>query len=296
MIGIMGNEFFGKRIVKALSGKANVIFLYSSLDDLSFIKKIKNVRVIHFIGSPTVSTHGVLTLLRLKMAKKKIIVHWVGADSWLANKKFHLKVYSQLLKNKIELHIAIEKEIARKLESLGIKSITYPLPVATHYNLEPLPSKKQILVYAPDEEEYYWKRFNGDLIKRIVREFPEVTFIILRNSGKYFSEQNVKCFKWVENMKKMYQESLGMIRISEHDGFPGTMVEALSMGRHFVYSQEFPYCKKATNFEELKKAIEEIINEPKLNIDGKNYIEKEYGLDKIAKGLVDIYKKYGFIE
>lgn len=292
----MGNEFFGKRMLESFNGKIDAVFLYPSLKDLNFGKKIENVKVIHFIGSPTVSTHGLLTLLKLKMLKKKIIVHWVGADSWLANKKFHLKLYSKLFKNKIELHISIEKEIAKRLELLGIKSIIYPLPVATHYNLEPLPLKKQILVYAPDKEDYYWKRFNGELIKRIVNEFPNVSFIILKNSGKKFSEPNVKCFTWVKDMKKMYKNSLGMIRISEHDGFPGTIVETLSMGRYFVYSQEFPFCKKATNFDELKKSIKEIINESKLNVSGREYVEKEYGLDSIAEGLIKIYKQYKLIK
>lgn len=67
----MGNEFFGKRIVEALNGKIDSVFLYTSLHDLRFRKKIEKIDIIHFIGSPTVSLHGVLTLLRLKSWEKK---------------------------------------------------------------------------------------------------------------------------------------------------------------------------------------------------------------------------------
>ena len=97
----MGNDFFGKKIVEALDGKIDAAFFYTSLHDFGFKEKITDVDIIHFIGSPTVSTHGVLTLLRLKIWNKKIIVHWVGADSWLATNKILPKIYTKILKNKI---------------------------------------------------------------------------------------------------------------------------------------------------------------------------------------------------
>ena len=181
MIGIMGNDFFGKKMVAALSNKIPIIFLYASLKDPKFKEKIRDVKIIHYIGSPTVSFSGVI-----------------------------------------------------------IDSIIHPLPVATHFQIEPLQTKKQVLVYAPDITEYYWIRFNGDIIKKIVKEFTDVHFIILRNSGKHFDEPNVECHEWIEDMKEIYKKITVVVRISTHDGQPGTIIEALSMGRHFIFSQEFP--------------------------------------------------------
>ena len=91
-------------------------------------------------------------------------------------------------------------------------------------------------------------------------------------------------------MEEMYKKVISVIRISTHDGQPGTIVETLSMGRHFIFSQEFPFCKKATNFKELKNAINEIFDKPKLNIDGSKYVNEEYGIEKISSGLEKIYK------
>lgn len=290
MIGIMGNEFFGKRIVKALNGKIDSVFLYTSLHDLRFRKKIEKIDIIHFIGSPTVSLHGVLTLLRLKLWGKKIIIHWVGADSWLATNKILPKIYTKILKNKIDKHIAIEKTLSNRIKNIGINNIIHPLPVAIHYSIQPLPKEKRILVYAPDNTEYYWKRFNGEIIKKIVKEFKDIEFIILRNSGKHFTESNVTCYNWIDDMKEIYQKVVGVIRISNHDGQPGTIIEALSMGRQFIYSQPFPFCKTATNFEELKIVLNKVIEKPKLNTDGAKYVNEEYNIDKIANGLVKIYQ------
>jgi len=291
MIGIMGNDFFGKRIVNILNEKNSAVFLYPSLKDFGYGKKIERVKIIHYIGSPTVSFHGVLTLIRLRIYGKKIIVHWIGADSWMAGNNFFPKIFTKLLKNQISLHIAIEKALSKRIEKLGIDNIIHPLPVASHYKIEPLPKKKSVLVYAPDMTEYYWTRFNGDMIKKIVNEFKDTHFIIVRNSGKYFDEPNTECHEWIENMEEIYKKIIVVVRISTHDGQPGTIIESLSMGRHFIFSQEFPFCKKATNYEEVKNALKEILDEPKLNVEGAKFVNDEYSAEKIALGLEEIYKK-----
>ena len=260
MIGIMGNDFFGKKMVAALSNKIPIIFLYASLKDPKFKEKIRDVKIIHYIGSPTVSFSGVISLIRLKLYGKKIIVHWIGADSWMATNNFFPNLFTKLLKNQLSLHVSIDKI--------------------------------QVLVYAPDITEYYWIRFNGYIIKKIVKEFTDVHFIILRNSGKHFDEPNVECHEWIEDMKEIYKKITVVVRISTHDGQPGTIIEALSMGRHFIFSQEFPFCKKATNFGEVKSALQEILDEPKLNIEGSKFVNEEYSIQKIATGLEKIYKNY----
>ena len=131
---------------------------------------------------------------------------------------------------------------------------------------------------------------NDELIKKIVNEFKDIHFIIIRNSGKYFNESNVECYEWVDDMEEMYKKTIAVIRISTHDGQPGTIIETLSMGRHFIFSQEFPFCKNATNFEELKNAINNIFEKPTLNIEGSEYVNEKYSIEKISSGLEKIYK------
>jgi len=291
MIGIIGNEFFGKRIVDALNKKMTAEYLYPSLHDFGFKNKIKNIEIIHFIGSPTVTTHGVVTLFRFKLWNKKIIVHWIGADSWLATHNLMAKFYTKILKHKIDVHICIEKELTKRIKPLGIDAIVHPLPVATHFTLQPLPKEKNVMIYAPDENEYYWKRFNGDMIIKLVKEFPKVNFYIMRNSGKYFDVPNVTCFRWVKDMQEIYKKVIACVRISTHDGQPGTIIESLSMGRQVIYSQEFPFCKTATTYNELKKELKEILENPTLNVEGAEYVNEHYNLNKITEGLVAIYKK-----
>ena len=290
MIGIIGNKFFGPRIVENLQKKIKAVYLYPSLHDLRFKRKIENLEIIHFIGSPTASLHGVLTLSRLRLWKKKIIVHWIGGDAWQVTNKKRFRLYTKLCKNKIDLHLADDERLSSMLTKVGINAIVQPLPVANHYKLEPLPTEKNFLVYLPDETQYWWERFNGKIIKKIVREFPEINFIIIKNSGKFFNERNVKCFKWVDDIHTIYKNVIGMIRIPTHDGLPGTMIELLSMGRYCIYSEKLPYCYKANTFEELKNVINEILKKPMLNVEGSKYVNEKYNLDKIIKNLIEFYR------
>jgi hypothetical protein len=290
MIGIIGNKFFGTRIVENLEKKIKVVYLYPSLHDLKFKKKIEKVEIIHFIGSPIASLHGVLTLIRFRMWGKKIIVHWIGGDAWQVSSKKKFKVYTKLCKKKIDLHLVDDERLGIMLKKVGINSTVQPLPVANHYELEPLPNEKKILVYLPDDTKYWWNRFNGDIIKQIVNEFPKINFIIIKNSGKFFNESNVKCYKWIDDLESIYKNVIGMIRIPTHDGLPGTMVELLSMGRYFIYSEKLPYCYKAKTFEELKNVINEIIIDPKLNVEGAKYVNEKYNLNHIIENLINFYE------
>ncbi len=290
MIGITGNKFFGPRIVDNLKTKIGAEYFSPSLHDLRFKKKIEKLKIIHFIGSPTASLHGVLTLIRLRMWKKKIVVHWIGGDAWQVTNKKTLRLYTNLCKDKIDLHLADDERLASLLTKVGIDAAVQPLPVANLYELEPLPTEKKFLVYLPDETPYWWNRFNGEIIKKIVIEFPSINFIIIKNSGKFFNEHNVKCYKWVDDLHTIYKDVIGMIRIPIQDGLPGTMVELLSMGRHFIYSEKFPHCYKADTFEELKNAINEIVTNTKLNKRGSEYVNEKYNQDHITENLINFYE------
>ena len=224
MIGIIGNKFFGPRIVENLGKKIEAVYLYPSLHDINFKNKIKNVKIIHFIGSPTVSLHGVLTLMRFRKWNKKIIVHWIGGDAWQATNKNRFKWYTSLCKNKIDLHLADDNRLALMINKLNINAKVQALPVARHYNLEPLPKEKNILVYLPDETEYFWNRFNGDIIKKIVKDFPEVNFTIIKNSGRYFDEDNVKCYEWVNNIEEYYRAHRRVAGFATRSGCRGVAV------------------------------------------------------------------------
>jgi len=291
MIAILGAERPGNKIVNRLkSKKIDAIVITPSLHDINFKKKIKKHDIIHFIGSPTVTFHGLLTLFRFKLWKKKIVVTWRGSDVLMAKTKSFYRFSSKFFQSLIDVNNALAPHLIEELEKIGVKTKLQPNPTFKLFKIRDLPNEKRFAVYLPDKMGYQWEFFQGSIIKKIVKEFPDIEFIITANSGKNFPEKNVKCLDWVEDMEEVYSNVLGVIRLPKHDGLSNTILEATSMGRIVIASSvNFSFCKIAKNYEEVKNHIKEILKNPVLNVEGSKYIHKNYDIEKITSELITIY-------
>jgi len=291
MIGEIGGGIFSKRIVEELN-KCGIesILITPSLKDFNFKNKLKDFPVIHFTGSPTVSLVGIISLYRFKNWKKKIVVSWIGFDIRKVKNNWFWRLTSKILIKKIDVHITDDEFVAKELNELGIPAKSQPLPVYKIYSITSLSPLKQILVYLPDETINDFELYQGEMIKKLVKEFTNVNFLITRNSGKFFkNEKNAKCILWVDDMKKIYESSLAVIRLPKHDATGATIIETLSMGRVMIASEtNFPYCEIINNYDELKQCVEKIIKNPKLNIDGSQYVHENYNNSRLANELIKI--------
>jgi len=293
MVAILGAKYPGNRIVNRLNKKEfNAIFVTPSLHDRKFKEKLAAHNVIHYIGSPTVSIHGILTLIRFKIWKKKILVTWRGSDVLIANKNIFYRFLSKNFQFLVNMNTTLSQKLVDELKKIGIKAKLQPNPVYTLYNICELPADKRVAVYLPDSSDYRWNFYQGDIIKKMVNDFPDVEFIILGNKGKRFTEQNVKCFEWIENMEDIYKQVGVVVRLPLHDGLSNTILEATSMGRHVIASSvNFSFCKIASNYQEVKKYLEDLLENPTLNNEGSDFVHKNYNLEKITNELMEIYRE-----
>jgi hypothetical protein len=234
-----------------------------------------------------VTLGGTRTVQTLKKSGKKIIVHWIGTDVHNAitsyKSKFLVKRYHRL----VDLNLAVSPALVRELGSIGISASEIPLPVFRLYKPQPIQADKKILVYLPDSRNDFFRK---PVIDKVIDSHPQLKFVILPNSGiDYSDKKNVVCIKWTDDMEKILGETSVFIRLPMHDGLPNSVIEALSMGRHVVYSHEFPYCRFATSAEKVSSEIKRLIDEP-LNFDGSDYVWKTFDKDKIKKSLVEVYR------
>jgi len=293
MVAILGAKYPGERIVNKLKSKnVNVIFVTPSLRDIKFKKKLSTHKVIHYIGSPTVTFLGLLTLIRFKIWKKKILVTWRGSDVLIANTKPIFRFFTKTFQPLIDVNTALSEALVEELNGIGIKAKLQPNPVYTLYELQELPSEKKVAVYLPDKLDYQWNFYQGNMIKKLVNEFPEVSFIIIGNKGKNFTEKNVKCLGWVENTEEIYKQVRAVVRLPLHDGLSNTILEATSMGRTVIASSvNFSFCKIANNYEEVKKHLHDTLEKPILNVEGSKFVHKNYDCEKITNELISIYNE-----
>lgn len=293
MVAILGGKLPTKKIAKELLDRnVNVIIITPSLKNLKFRETLRDHKVIHFLGSPTVSIVGIITLIRFKIWNKKIVVTWRGTDILMAKKNPFFRIMSRLFQSLIDVNNSLSEHSIEELKSIGIKTKFQPNPTFKLYKLREIPKTNKIAVYLPDSSEKEWSFYQGDLIKKLVNEFTEIEFIIIKNSGKNFDEKNVKCYEWIENMEELYSKVIGIIRIPIHDAIGNTIVEAISMGRNVIASAvKFPYCIIIENYDELKTNLEKLIKNPSLNIDGSQFVHEKYDKEKIIKEMITIYEE-----
>ncbi len=293
MVIILGSPRAAPRLVKHMKNYGiNAVYTSPSLRDINFKKKIRSHKVIHYIGSPTVTLHGILTLLRFKIWKKKVIVSWRGTDVVIANKKIIFRILTRIFQSFIDYNSALAPHLVAELEQIGVKTVVTPIPTFSLYKIRELPSQKKVAVYLPDKFSYQWDWFQGNLIKKIIKEFPDVEFIITANSGKNFSEKNVRCIDWTEKMEEVYAQVQAVIRLPFHDGLSCTILETVSMGRKMIaWNVVFPFCKVAKNYEDVKKYLKEVLENPILDVNNSQYVHKKYEKEKITQDLIAVYNK-----
>jgi len=289
-IAITGNEFFAKRIVNELK-KIQIEANYSSLPrNISNLKsKFRPYAITHFVGSPTVSK-DLVKLFFLKLYGKKIVVNWIGYDVRRIKKSRLRKIMGLIGNLFTDVNIATAENLTNDLNKNGIQTRFQPIPVYSIYQLENLPDEKRVAVYLPDNYLNISEFYQGSIVKKLVNAFPEIEFLILKNSGKTFSKPNVKCFEWCGDMEKIYRQVKVVIRLPLEDGTSGTVIEALSMGRYVIASNTLlPYCELIHSYEEAKIALARAIEKTKANEKGSEYVKENFSSQKLSNDLIDIY-------
>lgn len=198
--------------------------------------------LVYAIGS-SVRSRGPLDLVA--RAGKQIVMHWVGTDVQDALEAWHARCVSERLLTGA-VHAVDAAWLAGELRLLGLRAEEHPLPVniATG-EPAPLPDEFRVLVYLPGRPHAAYD-VEGTLAA--MRALPGVPFLV---AGGYTGElpSNARALGFVEDMDPVYRDASAVLRLTHHDGLSHTVVEALSYGRHVVWSRPFPGVLAATGAE-----------------------------------------------
>jgi len=233
-----------------------------------------------------VTLGGLRTVQTLKKAGKKIIVHWIGTDSYNATTNIKSKFIAKRYKGLADIHLA-NPRLVDELDSIGIKPIPLPLPVFRIFEPKPLPHETRVLVYLPDSRKDFFRK---QVIDKVIESFPKLNFVILPYSASdYLNKSNVTSIPWADDMESIFSDTSIFIRLPMHDGLGHSVIEALSMGRYVIYSHEFPHCKQAVSIEQVNESLCTLITKSSPNNEGSSYVRSEYNKDKIREQLTKIY-------
>lgn len=166
--------------------------------------------------------------------------YWIGTDVQGLVRDADAGSWPNWLENELarSAHAAVSENLVKELALIGVTADMLPHPpinAATGFDVPPLPAQFSVLTYIPDARREF---YGASAILDAARRLPGVDFRVLGGTGQAGSPPNVEYLGWVHDLDRRYAESACVVRMVEHDGCGGTVLEALSYGRPVIYSQD----------------------------------------------------------
>ena len=224
-----------------------------------------------------------------KLAKKKTLCHWVGSDSLLAIKNKKRRIQTKLFSRYVDIHVAVSERIKEELSEIGYESI-----VLFHgSDIEPehmaLPKKHAALIYFTEDRE---KLYGLKRIIAISKIFTEIDYYFIghfdtERYSELYPQKNLHFLGFV-NLEELWPKITVVIRMTEHDGFPKTMVEAYSKGRYAIHNYPLPGVIHCQTDDDVIRELKKIVDENQINKDGIKLFEEQFHFDKFLKKFEEI--------
>ena len=222
----------------------------SRLEVLTAINTIAWCDVWYSIGSPITDrwVHWASRVL-----KKPHVVHWVGSDiAWLGE---HAAIRAAL-GTPLVSHLAEVEWTAAQLREQGLQARIAPLPPRQRNGtVRPLPAQFTVMLYVPrTRADFYGRQSFRQLMKRLADkpiryvvvgggEIEPIPGIQLENLG------------WMDSLDPVYQRASVLIRNTPRDGLSLMVLEALSYGRHVLWTQHFPFTTEIHSYSDMEREI-----------------------------------------
>lgn len=188
---------------------------------------------------------------------RPLIRWWVGSDVLYCLCEPETCAGAQLTDRLSVKNIAVAPHLVTELSSIGIKARTIPSvvePVFSRATVTDAPPPGAILVYLPASRAAF---YGEAIVGRAVRANPELKFVIVGDEEHRFREfRNVESLGWVSDMKAVYDRIGCVLRVTEHDGLPRMVLEALFLGKYVIYSHDLRGTWRARDYSEVQNAIE----------------------------------------
>ena len=258
---ISGLPLFSKRLAEELQkfdAESKYIFLdtyNSKWDQLKFFLQIPFSDVVISMNGVTDNSGSLNLVLKWK---KKLILQWMGTDALLAMDRFKNKTierkYIDYSYNFVDSEWLMEevKSINVEPEYQHFKSVVVK-PNPTVYK------RISVMSYVAENRQIF---YGIERIAELAEAFPEVDFQLFGLSRSEFTiPSNVHLNGWVsaDEFENYLRETPIFLRLTEHDGFSVSVIEALGAGCEVMMSLPFELTYLARNTNEAIEGIEQLI-------------------------------------
>jgi hypothetical protein len=224
------------------------------------------------------------------LGKRKIVMLWSGSDVLFAQQELAAGIRFPLIGETV--HWAVSPWVAEEVRTLGLPcEYVQASFVNTVARPKPLPKKFSVLVFVRSVTKtdlYGWDR-----ILEVAQRLPHIQFHLcgLPDGESLPTPSNMKVHRWMPDLNPLLEETTVVYRPVRHDGLSFTVLEALSHGRHVLYSYPLEGCVQVTDTTMAVNELERLhtcheAGTLPLNERGRNCIDQEYAPEKVRSELL----------
>ncbi len=251
----------------------------------------RGAHAVHFFWARTKLLEAAL----LRIGGRKVVQHFIGTDVLKLLRAPARKKLEACLVARFSTTAAVSQNLVDELRTVGVRARLVPFVSSKAYSLpeeigwNPGPPWR-ILTYVPARRRDF---YGFSKVVELARRFPEVVFQVLAMAPQDVRDDdlppNLDLLGWRDDVSSLLRECHGLLRVTEHDGLPNMVVEALAHGRYVVYSGTLPGCIHAPDVPELEAAVRTITEQRGPNRDGERFVQERFGRERIRGGFLELY-------
>lgn len=196
-----------------------------------------------------------------------VVRWWIGTDVMNVLQNADRAGLARIAQRFLARQVAVSPHLVDELATVHV-SATFLPSLLDMGDVPPRPRRhvNSLLVYLPSDR----RAFYGEaVVRKAVEAHPEVEFVVLADETHSLAEYpNVRSLGWVSEMDVVWDQVGGLLRITEHDGMPRMVLDALRRGKHVIYSWPLPGCVLAQTAGEVLVAVQSFRRTTEINTAG----------------------------
>lgn len=215
-----------------------------------------------------------------RIMRKPRVIHWVGSDIAKLRKDPKLRM---MLSSPDVLHLAEISWTANQLKALGLRARIAPLPPRHHTDdFTPMPERFTVMLYVPRTRADFYGRRAFERLMRQLRH-KAIRYVVV-GGGTIDAPPGVEVenLGWRDNMHSLYGQVSALIRYTPRDGLSLMVLEALSFGRHVLWTQPFPFVRRVRRYRDMEREICELLQAHEYGVlhpqsGASEFVQRQYG-------------------
>jgi hypothetical protein len=259
-VAISGLDLFAAQVARALEElplgwAVDPLRTRARLEVLSSLLSVIRCDVWYSIGAP-IGDRWVHLLARF-LGKPRVI-HWVGSDIVALKSNARLRAWCRLRRVRNLAEVTWTRD---ELRSFGIDAEIAPLPPRlAARSVPPMPERFTVLFYLPRTRGAFYGRREYE---RLIRAFAHRNVRFMAAGGGDFyapPEADVVRLGWKNVLDDVYAQSSVLVRFTARDGLSLMVLEALTHGRHVLWTQPFAHVTAVNDYAQLERAVGELLD------------------------------------